>query len=472
MSQWHDFDANVALARRSASRLCEVEKSARQEHQATLDACEALRSRCSLFECRVDTLTGAETRQRAQLQAAQQKVESLEQESAHLEHELSKVVTSDQETTTNLRMQLRNLQEAYAKAEHRSAEALKQSSASQELLTNSERRVARLEMKLARKIEWREAAEQHIKEMVVVGEGLEMERAQLRHKLSESRREQKGASERTVSMHHAMEQEQQLSELLQARSLVLEEDNASLRQHLQHERHTRLEDASRSHQELRALKQEEANVSAALNAVGDARGSELQAAQAARAKIMADWSRERDQWSRHSSEMTVELQQQLCTLRTDLEASRRTELAEMTAVAQARKAEAAALPAKLQEEAAAMRKAVRAEFSGEAELCREMACQLEHRLAQAQELQEGLEEFASTSPEPEVPASQPCSSGFATPQLRELDAYAELVERLRLEVAREREEREATGRSLESLRGSYRLLLQRVSSTASLQVAA
>merc|ERR1712217_294448 len=54
-------------------------------------------------------------------------------------------------------------------------------------------------------------------------------------------------------------------------------------------------------------------------------------------------------------------------------------------------------------------------------------------------------------------------SGPPTPQLNELDAYAELVERLRAEVSRERAEREASANSLATLRGSYRLLLQRAS---------
>merc|ERR1712151_1130370 len=52
--------------------------------------------------------------------------------------------------------------------------------------------------------------------------------------------------------------------------------------------------------------------------------------------------------------------------------------------------------------------------------------------------------------------------GPGTPWLRELDAYAELVERLRAELLREREEKESSAQCLQTLRSSYKLLLQRV----------
>ena len=110
-----------------------------------------------------------------------------------------------------------------------------------------------------------------------------------------------------------------------------------------------------------------------------------------------------------------------------------------------------------------MQKAVRAEFASETELSKQMASQLEHRLPQAQELQGGLEEFAAGLPEAAPSKALPCSSGYETPQLEELDAYAELVDRLRLEVRREREDREATAQSLDTLKSSYRLLLHRMS---------
>ena len=45
-------------------------------------------------------------------------------------------------------------------------------------------------------------------------------------------------------------------------------------------------------------------------------------------------------------------------------------------------------------------------------------------------------------------------SGIATPQLCELDAYAQLVQHLQDEVQREREERQAAVQSLDALRGS------------------
>jgi len=63
----------------------------------------------------------------------------------------------------------------------------------------------------------------------------------------------------------------------------------------------------------------------------------------------------------------------------------------------------------------------------------------------------------------QTPQRKTSLSSPVTSQIDELDAYAELVARLRSEVRWEREEREEAARNLARLQGTYRLLLQRVS---------
>ncbi|CAE7500355.1 ATP5B, partial [Symbiodinium sp. CCMP2456] len=89
----------------------------------------------------------------------------------------------------------------------------------------------------------------------------------------------------------------------------------------------------------------------------------------------------------------------------------------------------------------------------------------------AESLEAGLElrfgtQRKADSPWPGSPESVPMPSHL---QLQELDAYAELVEQLRSEVAMERAEREVSARNLAALRDSYRLLLLRSSRDCSNQ---
>lgn len=484
ISQWHEHDSHLVAAQKSA-RMVKVSTFTSESHQLAL-GCQrsvvksaqadaelaTLRAECSVLQSQAVSVSGAEVAQQERLAAAEVQKELLEEGCARLEAQLSRHRSSEsaalrheQQSASQLRVQLERLQETHAEAEQSSEEALRCCSASQQRLASSERSCARLEAKIARKTRWRSEAEQHIREMVACGEGLEKERAQLRQKLSRSMNEHRGLSENVEALRCSLEQEEQIGEILKARGCALQEDNAALSRDLQHERQGHFEDVSRQREELKLARREELKASAALSAAEGESRSEVQAAEFAQAKLMAVWNKERDEWSLHSSRTTMELQKQVAGLSQELQAARQSEKAEFDAVAHARGATASTLSADFQGELVAMRKAVRKEFAGETELCRQMASQLEHRLAQAQELQEGMEEFAAAMPDPGMSRSPPRSSGIATPQLHELDAYAELVERLRVEVSREREERQAAGRSLETLRGSYRLLLQRVSAS-------
>jgi len=152
-------------------------------------------------------------------------------------------------------------------------------------------------------------------------------------------------------------------------------------------------------------------------------------------------------------------------------------VAEAHTVVQAQCAASAKFQDELRLEGLAVCETAHAEVAGEAELCEQMAENLRQQLKEAHKMQEDLAERMAESLEATTPPLSPCGEplflkedvskhafqpGPATPQLRELDAYAELVERLQVEVQREREEREASASSLTALRGSYRLLLQRV----------
>lgn len=489
LSRWRHFDASILVGENVAGMevhgiakdrcyfkadksICEpagLDRSAEQNRQADNMVIDGLRSKCMALECQVGALAGVETAQRARLQVARVREESLMQGNTRLEEELSRRKICEKEVTAHeegvvseLRLELEKFHETRAQAEHQNEGTRRRCASSEELLVSSEKSCAALEAKLARRALWREKAEHHMREMAACGEDLEREQAQLLQRLAESREEHKGAHEQAKSLKRTLEHEEQAGEVLTARAWVLEEDNAVLKQCLQQEERQLLEEAARHSEELEVARRAEARVFAELAAVRAASISELKSADAARTMLMTAWDEERHQWSRHSSQCIAELQQQLSQLGHELQASRQMENTAADAFAQARReseardAAAALLPAELREEAAQVRAAARAEFTGEAELCRKMALQLEERLARAQKLQEGLE--ARTPPR--------CSSGFATPQLRELDAYAELVERLKTELGREREMRQATSQSLEALRSSYRLLLQRAGASS------
>jgi hypothetical protein len=406
-----------------------------------------------MLESRVTELAGSEAAQQAALHAAHVCEQGLENRNMELEE----AAMQHQRCSQELRVQM---QESLVRAEQQQERASRELEASEQKFYCSEQSCAKLEAKLAKKANWRSEAERQIRDMVTCGEDLERECARLRKKLCTSKRERQDVCEQTECLKQSLEQEEQLGELLKARTWAVEEDISALKTKLQQERSARLEDASRHRADLRAASQEEAEIAAELASLASRSCTEAKAAEKDREELLAAWSRERKHWTSESAETTSTLEQELATLRGDLKLARHSEKAELNTLQTLRSAS----EAESRQEVAAIRKAVRAEFSGEAELCKQMAAQLEHRLAQAQELKDGFEERVAAQLEAgaSVYVAPP-----AAPQLAELDAYAELVERLRVEISREREERQAATRSLESLRSSYRLLLQRVSSRES-----
>jgi len=265
--------------------------------------------------------------------------------------------------------------------------------------------------------------------MVSCGEQLEKERVQLRHQLSESRQRHQACKEQLETLRTSLEHEEQLGELLRARAWTLEEDNTAL---------------------LR-------------------RCAEGRCAEALRTE--SERGRRTEEVARFRAEL-ADAQREHGDLRTELRACRREcfEAERNVAEADAKREKAFAT---LEEESgrwAQSREAMREEFASEAGLCGEMVAQLRSKLAEVQAEQETLCRTPPRRPTAPSPFASPTSTGPSkpgTPRLRELDAYAELVERLRAEVLREREEKEASARSLTSLRASYRLLLQRVGDSTS-----
>lgn len=397
--------------------------------KATIDV---LRSRCSALEGQASALVGVDTSQRARLRLAQVREEALEQGSMRLEEELlrrsaceqhaQEALASEEGVARELRLQLQRLQESRAYSDSKNEGTMRRCSSSEKLLVSSEQSCAALEMKLARRALWRDKAERRMLEMAACGKELERDQAQLRQKLAEATCETRGAQEQAMRLRCSLEHAEQAQDVLTARAWAMEEDMAALKRSLEQKETQRLQEAARHDDGLEVARRAEAGTLLELAAAQGAARSELQAAEAARTMLMAAWEGERHQMSRHSAECITELQQQLMQLSQELQTSMQFGKNEGDAAAQARR------------EDDAREKAVAA-------------------------LQAELENEAHAPPT--------FSSGISTPHLHELDAYAALVERLKTELGREREMRQAESQSLEALRSSYRLLLQRVSARAS-----
>jgi len=131
------------------------------------------------------------------------------------------------------------------------------------------------------------------------------------------------------------------------------------------------------------------------------------------------------------------------------------------------------LAAKVRWATAEAKEVARVELRGEEQICSHMAAELRERISQAEMIEDGLQSRMEVN-EAQMcgglpsrpPISPPVPSrGPSTPQLQELDEYADLVEQLRSEVAQERAAHEASASTLAALRGSYRSLLQRASTS-------
>jgi len=488
VSRWHA----TAQARPAVERLSEA---AAKEFEIQTATAEELQQRCGALEHHVGRTVRAESALCAKLVDAQVRAEALEQASCCTEHRFAENLNNELRSGEKLRLEAKLSQEAHARCEHEAEQTASRRAEVERLLGSVESSCEELESRLAQKLRWRGEAEEKIREMVACGENLEHERARLRRQLAEARQQRRSSSEQLQALRQSVESEEQLAEILRARVAVLEEDNSELVASLQLEQRRRLEDAAQHSAELDATQRAKDKLHMALQSERRSKEAvEHQAVEKTRRELLVAWGNERTQWNRAHRE----LERDLANAATELEASQQAEASEARAVVGAWDDARSALRLEWRSEGSTLREAVRAEFVGESELCKEMVAQLEHRLGQARQLHEGLESsraaaeaaiaapvgttpsqhhlpprydvpralWAAPPPSPHIGGGTAVStpqSGPETPRLHELDAYADLVERLQVEVCREREERKASVQSLEALRGSYRLLLQRVS---------
>jgi len=98
----------------------------------------------------------------------------------------------------------------------------------------------------------------------------------------------------------------------------------------------------------------------------------------------------------------------------------------------------------------------RAALLAESRMCTQLSTELEQWLAEVRSVEEKV---AMETVEPSTPRSV-MSSQLATPRLRELDEYAEVVEALRAQLQQERQLKEDVRAELATTRAAYRTLLQ------------
>jgi len=307
-----------------------------------------------------------------------------------------------------------------------------------------ESRFATLEQQAADQASWRSAAEECIREMTARSEKLERDRSLIRHELSAAQRQQQACSDQSQALRESLEQEEQLGELLRARLWALEQDGEQMFQEVETHKLISMEGEEHFEQQLAALDAERCELRASLQVVKSSQEAAVQqAANKVRKSLLEAWGRDRGKWAQEREKLTST-------------ADRAAEEAKLALMA-ARSAEAdASAKARYAAEAD---KVARAKLFGEENVCHRLAAELRERINQAESIEADLDRRLKHAKESELE-----DRGIGVPssiQLQELDSYAELVDRLRSEVAHERSEREVSAKSLSELRKSYRMLLQR-----------
>lgn len=289
------------------------------------------------------------------------------------------------------------------------------------------RTATRLEVRVARETDWREEATEQIVQMVARGEQLEGERSRLLQRHAEAQDRSRIRYDESYEMRRALVLAEKTNEELESCTLGLDRENLRL-----------------------------------LGAVEDERGLRMQLRRRCDDSVMV--AQKTDLWKNkvdQASKEVVALQQRLC-------AAQLAEEAEAAAAADmAHHVEVATCSRLAEEVAQSAAKVERLGMEHTAVAPTATPCVPPLTLTCLQ----------ASAPSSLVATSITCNSVFATPRSRqsrcssprissaslldELDAYAALVHRLRSELEREREERDASTRSIANLRSSYNLLLQR-----------
>lgn len=344
---------------------------------------------------------------------------------AAFEGMLAAPVANPSEAAASLLVQLQEAQRTCVRVTSEEAHAEQSLAAVEQRTGKLERSAHKLEARLAREAQWREQATEQIAQMVARGEELESERARLlaRHAEAHQRNQLRGDESR--ELQRAFGRAGEANEELEARGRVAERDNLRL-----------------------------------LGAIEDERSLRVQLGR--RRDELAVQEREAGRWRAKCESAAKEAS----SLQRRVGAAQLAEEAEAAAAADIAHRVEVATCSRLAEEVAASRVQRFAMDHGvSASVAAPRVPPLQ--LASAQ---------GSASP-PIAATAMACNSVLATPRSRqsrcssprkssisvldELDAYAALVQRLRAELEREREEREASTRNLASLRASYTLLLQR-----------
>jgi len=297
-------------------------------------------------------------------------------------------------------------------AEVRRAQRCLQSTS--EMVRSSEQRFFQLEKQVEFKAVWRQEAERDIGQIVACASDLDKECAKLRKSLSRAALTQHSQDKHVQILSVSLRQQEQhrINLCERARSLELDSD--------------RTQDDGRDEERLRHRASEERDAAMlrirhdcveTAEALHAANANVERDEEAARCKVFTSWAGERHRWAEEHDET----KRQIAEVREELR--RHEDLAVLEQNCE--QGPTYAWPASLQS--------------------------TPHRSAPGD-----LSQF-------QTPQRKTSLSSPVTSQIDELDAYAELVARLRAEVRWEREEREEAARNLARLQGTYRLLLQRVS---------
>eukprot|EP00931_Biecheleriopsis_adriatica_P117505 TRINITY_DN93010_c0_g1_i1.p1 TRINITY_DN93010_c0_g1~~TRINITY_DN93010_c0_g1_i1.p1 ORF type:complete len:636 (+),score=190.65 TRINITY_DN93010_c0_g1_i1:180-1910(+) len=302
-------------------------------------------------------------------------------------------------------------------------------------MRRAERRCEKLEASLSAQATWREEAERRIVKMADRGEKLERQRAALLQRCEATQKALNAEEQKAARLKVSLAAAEEATEVMNRKTQALELKGAELLTSARAERSERQRSAAQHREALAEARQELQRLRSALRASSSERGQPD--AEAVCQELRSAWQRERDQWAAACDE----LRKRTADAQEEAAAARRAE----------GHAEAAAASARA--DAACEQAAARRELHSEARVFEELQAQLESRLVKAAKHHGELRAEAAEA----MASSQVASKGHVD----EAAAYQALVARLRSQLRWERSERESCDQALETLRGSYRLLLKR-----------
>ncbi|CAE8639949.1 unnamed protein product [Polarella glacialis] len=355
-------------------------------------------------------------------------------------------------------------------------------------LRRVERLCSKLEASLSSEAAWRKEAEKRILAMASRGEKLERERAQLLRRCEEAHHRLATQEEQEKHLQVAVRRSEDAAEVLNQKTQSLEARSTEHVSCMQKERHGRQGGALHQDRALSQARGEVLHLRLALQAATVAATATATAASTSEkaecsqweaqgvaqatqrnknnnnsnndvaelqvAELQVAWQRERDQWAEACGELQARLAGAVGEAAVARHAQEETEAAASSARADS---------ASLQSEA-------KRELRTEVQVYEELQAQLESRLERTSAVCCELKAEAAEASAPardsnwlQAHDSVGFKSEASLPELDdEAEAYKTLLARLRAELRWEQAERTACDKSLDSLRGSYSLLLSRL----------